>query len=170
MTAALPEGHNRRISGIADLSHGLTRICAILRSMRGLRQFMRTRSSGGLVAVCVAYSLAIQALMMSVGLGMSAAAAPGQAGYVLCGFTAGASAPAPWGDPQQPRPRPQCPFCFVAAQSAGHIATIYDGPAVPGYVGIPISAGLSDHFAARLFVPRFRRMVGDPRAPPSVSV
>jgi hypothetical protein len=133
---------------------------------------MRTRSSGGLVAVCVAYSLAIQALMMSVGLGMSAAAAPGDPGFFICGLAAGsgAHALAPRGDRQNPAPRPECPFCFVAAQSAGHIATTHDGPAVPAYVGILIPANLSDHFAARLFVPQFRRMVGDPRAPPSVSV
>ncbi len=131
---------------------------------------MRMRSSGGLVAVCVAYSLAIQALMMSVGLGMSAAAAPGDAGFFICGLAASPSAPAPHGDRQNPPSRPECPFCFVAAQSAGHIAAVHDGPAVPGYVGILMPAGLSDHFTARLFVPRFRRMVGDPRAPPALSV
>jgi hypothetical protein len=76
----------------------------------------------------------------------------------------------PRGDRQNPGPRPECPFCFVAAQSAGHIATMHDGPAVPSYVGIPIPAGLLDHFATGLFIPQFRRMVGDPRAPPSVSV
>lgn len=140
--------------------------------MRSLRRFIRTRSSGGLVAVCVAYSLAIQALMMSVGLGMSAAAAPGDAGFFICGLAAGpgAHAPVPRGDRQNPAPRPECPFCFVAAQSAGHIATMHDCPAVPGYVGIPIPAVLLDHVAAGLFIPQFRRMVGDPRAPPSVSV
>ncbi len=124
------------------------------------------------MAVCVAYSLAIQALMMSVGLGMSAAAAPGDAGFFICGLAAGpgAHAPVPRGDRQNPAPRPECPFCFVAAQSAGHIATMHDGPAVPGYVGIPIPAVLLDHVAAGLFIPQFRRMVGDPRAPPSVSV
>jgi hypothetical protein len=138
--------------------------------MRSLRRFIRTRSSGGLVAVCVAYSLAIQALMMSVGLGMSAAAAPGD--FFICGLAAGPGvhAPVPRGDRQNPAPRPECPFCFVAAQSAGHIATMHDGPAVPSYVGIPIPAGLLDHFATGLFIPQFRRMVGDPRAPPSVSV
>ncbi len=133
---------------------------------------MRTRSAGGLMAVCVAYLLAIQALMMSVGLGMSAVATPGEAGFFICGLAAGPSARAPvsHGDRQNPSPRPECPFCFVAAQSAGHIATVHNGPAVPGYVGIPIPAGHSGHYTARLFIPLFRRMVGDPRAPPFISI
>ena len=41
-----------------------------------LRQLVRSPSKGGFLAVYVAYSLAIQAMMASVGLGMSAGAAP----------------------------------------------------------------------------------------------
>ena len=130
---------------------------------------MRMRTSGGLLAVCVAYALAIQSLMASVGLGMSAAAAPDQAGFFICGLAAGVSAhaPAPSGDRQNPSPQPRCPFCFVAAQSAGHIAAMHDAPPVPRYAGIRMPGRLSGDVSAALFVPKFRRMVGDPRAPPS---
>jgi len=52
--------------------------------MKCLRQFVRLRSRGGLLTVFVAYSLAIQAVIASVGLGMSAGASPD--GFVLCSF------------------------------------------------------------------------------------
>jgi len=123
------------------------------------------------LAVCVAYSLAIQALMTSVGLGMSAGVAPGQAGFVLCSFASGeiAKAPAPDRDRQKPDPAPQCPFCFVAAQSAAHVANTGKAPTFPAYAVLPIGA-IPGAAGDGAFVPQFRHRHGEPRAPPAFSV
>ena len=133
--------------------------------MRSLRQFVRTQSRGGLLAVYVAYSLAIQAMMASVGLGMSVGAAPDQTGFVLCSFASHHSVPAP-NDRQGP---PQCPFCFVAAQSAGHAATAGEAPAFPAYAGAFIAA-LSQPPGEGTFLPQLRHRLGEPRAPPAFSI
>jgi len=122
------------------------------------------------LGLCVAYSLAIQALMASVGLGMSAAAASGHADDI-CNFAAGLNARAMGdGGGQKPAPQPQCPFCFVAAQSDGNVATTGDAPAFPAYAGVPMAYALSGHIGDGKFVPQFRRTAGDPRAPPPLSV
>jgi hypothetical protein len=139
----------------------------ILVLMKRLRQFVRTQSKGGLLAVCIAYSLAIQAMMASVGLGMSVAATPDQIGFVLCSFASHQTTPAP-DDRPTPIPVPQCPFCFVAAQSAGHVATAAEAPAFPAYAGLPIAV-VSDPIGDGTFVPQFRHRHGEPRAPPAVS-
>lgn len=118
------------------------------------------------MALSVAYSLAIQAMMASVGLGMSAGAAPDQLGFVLCSYVSHQSAPAP-GDRRAPTP--QCPFCFVAAQSAGHVATAGEAPVFPAYAGLLIAA-ISQPLVDGTFVPQLRRRQGEPRAPPSLSV
>jgi hypothetical protein len=115
------------------------------------------------LALSVAYSLAIQAMMASIGLGMSAGAAPDRLGFVLCSYASHQTAP---GDRQTPAP--QCPFCFVAAQSAGHFATTGDAPAFPAYAGLLIAA-LSQPLGEGTFVPLFHRQ-GEPRAPPATSV
>jgi hypothetical protein len=135
-------------------------------SMRRLRQFVRTRSRGGLLAVYVAYSLAIQSMMASVGLGMSAGASPDQIGSVLCSFALHRTAPAP---SDRQTPTPQCPFCFVAAQSAGHVATAGEAPAFPAYAGLLIAA-ISEPLGEGTFVPQSRHRHGEPRAPPALSV
>ena len=152
------------------------RVCSVLSYylMRRLRQFIWARSRGGLLAVSVAYSLAIQALMASVGLGMSAGAtgaAPDRAGFVLCSFASNqtANAPARDGDRQKPGPAPQCPFCFVASQSAAHVATVGEAPAFPAYAGL-LSAAISDPVGDRAFVSQSRHRHGEPRAPPAFSV
>ena len=142
--------------------------------VRRLRQFVRSRSRGGLLAVSVAYSLAIQALMASVGLGMSAGATgvtSDRAGFVLCSFASNqtANVPARDGDRQRPGPAPQCPFCFVALQSASHVATVGDAPAFPAYTGL-LSAAISDPVGDSAFVSQFRHRDGEPRAPPAFSV
>jgi hypothetical protein len=139
--------------------------------MQILRRFIRSRSSGGLLAVCVAYCLAIQALMASIGFGMSASVAPGGAGFVICSFAANPSARAraTTGD-RQNHPRPECPFCFVAAQTAGHVATVGNAPVFPAYSGTLIAGMVSDHLADNRFVPQFRHRLGEPRAPPAFSV
>jgi hypothetical protein len=141
-------------------------------AMLGARNFIWTRSLGGLLAVCVAYMLAIQALMASVGLGMSAALPSGQADFVVCSFAFGSShqVPVPNHDQNEPDHQPQCPFCFIAAQSAGHPATIGEVMAFPAYAGLFVAGRLHRRVAVQIFIPPFRRMVGDPRAPPSSSV
>jgi len=122
------------------------------------------------LAVCVAYSLAIQAMMASVGFGMSAGAAPDQAGFVFCSSASGQTAGAPaHGDEHKPGRVPQCPFCFIAAQSAGHAASAGEAPAFPAYAGLLIAAILQPLSSGK-FVPQFRHRYGEPRAPPAFSV
>ena len=118
------------------------------------------------MAVYLAYALAIQATMASVGLGMSAGGAPDQAGFILCSFASHHAAPVP-GDRQAPTP--QCPFCFVAAQSVGHVATMGEAPVFPAYAGLLIAAILHP-LSGGAYVPHFRHRLGEPRAPPAVSV
>jgi hypothetical protein len=136
--------------------------------MYGVRQLIRSSRSNRLLVLWIAYSLCVQAIMASVGLGMSAFAAPAPDGLVICSH-ASATTPAPAGERQNPSPTPCCPFCFVAAQSAGYIALDGKAPPVPVYAGLPI-APLPDRSGGAGFVPRFRRMVGAPRAPPAFSV
>jgi hypothetical protein len=139
--------------------------------MRRLRQFVRLRSRGGLLTVFIAYSLAIQAMMASVGLGMSTDASPDRAGFVLCSFAFHQTAHEPTqdGGRQKPSPVPQCPFCFVAAQSAGHIATMGEAPAFPAYAGT-LSAAILAPIGAGAFVFQLHHRNGEPRAPPAFSV
>jgi len=124
-------------------------------------------SRSGLLAVHVAYSHVIQATMASVGLGMSAGAAPNRVGFVLFSFASRQTVPAP-ADRQPPAPPPRCPFCFVAAQSAGHVATAGEPPPSPGYVGVPI-ASISTPISDGIFVPQLGHQHGEPRAPPALS-
>lgn len=133
-------------------------------SMFDLRQLRRFRRAGRLLAVCLAYALAVQAVVASVGTGMSAFAAPGQAGFVICGQV---SAPGP-GDRNPPSSVPQCPFCFVAAQTAGHFALAGAAPATPTYTVLAFAL-VADLISRPAVVPRFHRTVGDPRAPPAFS-
>ena len=140
--------------------------------MRGLRKLIRTRSAGGVVALCLAYALAIQAIMAGVGLGMSAAVASGSDSFVLCSssFAPSAHGPVTDGDRQNPIPQPQCPFCFIAAQSAGHIAMLDGVPAFQPYSGLTAAAELAFRFGGGRSIPRYRRAVGDPRGLPHASV
>jgi len=137
--------------------------------MKRLRQFVGSRSSGSLLAVFVAYSLAIQAMMASVGFGMSAGGSPD--GFVLCRFAfhQTANEPVRDGGRQKPNPAPQCAFCFVAAQSAGHVATTAETLALPAYAGL-VSAAILDPIGAGAFVFELHRGNGEPRAPPAFSV
>jgi len=135
--------------------------------MRRLRQFVRTQSRGDLLAVYLAYSLALQATMASIGLGMSVSTAPDRVGFVLCGVTSHRTAPAS-GDRHTPAPAPQCSFCFVAAQSTGHVATTGEAPAFPACACVPIAA-ISHPIGDGTFVSQFRHRNGEPRAPPAFS-
>jgi hypothetical protein len=117
----------------------------------------------------MAYLLAIQGLMASVGLGMSTLA--GQTGFIICGSVPAADVrtPASGHQDQSPKSVPQCPFCLIASQSAGHIAMTGDAPALPPYAGNLIAAivGGTDSDAIIL---QFRHTGGEARAPPSFSV
>jgi hypothetical protein len=144
------------------ITHGRT-ISVIVAMMSGLQQFIRSRRFCAVVAICLAYTLTIQALMGGVGVGMSAFASTGEAGFLICNHS-----PAPSGDPQKPSPLPQCPFCLLSAQTAGHLGLAGEAPTLPLYARSPIGAML-DHIGDELFVPLFRRTV-DPRGPPSFFV
>ena len=61
-------------------------------SMMSVRNLIHSRA-GRALALCVAYSLAIQALIASVGFGMSATAAPGYVDFVICSIASGSEAP-----------------------------------------------------------------------------
>jgi hypothetical protein len=154
---------NFRCRNSADFSPTGERYLLLLAMMSGLQQFIRSRRSGAVVAICLAYALAIQALVASVGLGMSAFALT-DVRLLFCNHS-----PAPSGDPQRPSPAPQCPFCFVAAQSAGHIATMGEAPTFPAYAGLS-SAAILDPIGAGAFVFQLRHGHGEPRAPPAFSV
>jgi len=123
--------------------------------------------TGRLLALAIAYSLAIQALMASVGLGMSAFAADAPAGLAICAH-ADAGPRTPAGD-RVSKPPPKCPFCFVASQSAGYIPLVAEAPPLPAYAG-RLLAPVSERIADRGHVFPFRRMAGSPRAPPRFSV
>lgn len=134
-----------------------------------VRKFIGRRRWGALLSISVAYALAIQALLASVGLGMSAVSASGQGDLVLC-LHAPDSQPAIPDDRKLPNPQPQCPFCFAAAQSSLGVAAPSGAPPVPAHVGLRLSSRLAVANGDRAFVPHFRRTVGDPRAPPGFSV
>ena len=138
--------------------------------MFGLLQFIGSRRLGAVVAICVAYSLAIQAIMASVGLSMSVGVAD-RAEFVLCGLSSNRPADPPAGndDRQKPGPAPQCPFCVVAAETFGHVVIVGEPSAFPAYTGL-LSAAISDPVDDRAFVSQFRHSVGEPRAPPTLSV
>lgn len=123
---------------------------------------------GGLFVVTLAYALAIQALMMSVGLGMSAFAAPAQGGFVICSHIS-ADLPAGGREGQKPKPAPQCPFCFMAAYSAGNLALTGETPILPAYAGLPAALAVG-HFSEAPLIAQRHRTVGAPRAPPAFSV
>jgi hypothetical protein len=124
------------------------------------------------LAICVAYLLAIHGFVATVGLGMSAAAdQPDWSGHVLCSlvFNKTANAPARENDGHKPSRAPQCPFCFVAAQSAGYIAIAGETPTFPSYASLS-STAISDPVGDGIFVPQLRHRHGEPRAPPTFSV
>lgn len=138
--------------------------------MRGLRRFIRNRSRGGALALLTAYALAVQALMASVGSGMSAAAMPNGNDLALCSHSGVAQIPNDRRSPGQPLPRPDCPFCFVAAQSAGHVATVGGEPAVPAYAATQFTAALYAAQGDQTRLHNDRHRPGEPRAPPALSV
>jgi hypothetical protein len=134
--------------------------------MKRLRQLIRPRRSGAAIALCLAYLLAIQGLLASVGLGMSMV--PGQTGFIICGSVPAADVRMPASGHQDQSPK-SCPFCFIASQSAGHVALAGDAPALLPYAGkfVAVVSGSTGNDAIIL---KFRRTEGEARAPPSFSV
>jgi len=137
----------------------------MLATMFGFQHLRRSRSTR-VAAICLAYALAVQAVIAGIGAGMSAFAASDKAGFLICSQN---SAPAPGsaGDRQKPSP-PSCPFCFVAAQTAAHAALAGAVPAVPAYAALSLVADQGP-VERDAYVPRFQRTTGDPRAPPVFS-
>ena len=140
--------------------------------MVGIRRFIRARWLGRLLAVALAYLLAIEALIASVGMGMSAVAAPGQPEFVICSSVAGHAlvAPSDSSDRSKSGHQSQCPFCFLAAQSAVNLATIGDGFASPAYAEIQLTSLRYCTYSGEIPGPTFYRTTGDPRGPPHFSV
>jgi hypothetical protein len=138
--------------------------------MAGMRALIRTRRSGGLLAAFVACLPGFQALIASIGLGMSAASPFGQPDFEICSAVPAHSLDARRGNDTDHRGhRPQCPFCFVA-QCADHPAKVGDAKAFPAFAGQGIDA---PHYAGaedRAFAYRLHRTTGDPRGPPPFSV
>lgn len=135
--------------------------------MAGLRRLIRVRWSGRFLAVGLVYLLASEALIASIGMGMSAVAAPGQPEFAICSSVAGHSQVAPPDSSNRNKSghQSQCPFCFLAAQSAVHLATISSGFACPAYAELQVT-GLRYRTYNRLPAPTFYRTTGDPRGPP----
>ena len=147
--------------------HSNTDLCYVS-IMAGMRALIRTRWSGGLLAASVACLLALQALIASIGLGMSAASPFRQPVFEVCSAMAADSLDGPVrNDADPPGHRPQCPFCFVAGQYTGHPAMNGDAKALPAFarrdVDAPPYAGAED----RAFANRLHRTTGNPRDPPS---
>ena len=140
---------------------------AIYWQMFGLRRFIHGRRLSTLLAIGLAYAFAVQALMASVGLGMSAFAAPDRDGLVICSHIP-APPQLPGGEGQKPGSAPQCPFCFVAAHS-GNLGLAGETLALPTYAGLFFAVEL-DHSGEPGFIAQHRRTVGAPRAPPAFSV
>lgn len=135
--------------------------------MPGMRTRIQSRCSGRLLTVCLACLLAVQALIASVGLGMSAASPFGQPAFDICSAAAADGANAPARDDND---KPQCPFCFVAAQSAGHLATAAHVKAYPAFAVREVAAPAYADTSRDAVPGRLHRTTGDPRGPPSYSV
>jgi hypothetical protein len=138
-----------------------------LRPMQSMRRLIGERR-GALLAIALGYALAVQALMTCIGMGMSEFAVPAQSGLVICGHIS-ADLPPRDSDGQKRNSAPQCPFCFVAAYSAGNLALSGETPILPVYAGLP-SALAAQHFSEPLLIGQRHRTVGFPRAPPSFSI
>src|SRR3974390_2320453 len=111
--------------------------------MTGLRRLIQARWSGRLLAVGLACLLAIDALVAGIGTGMSAVADPGQAEFAICSSVAdhGLVAPSSNDEGNKSDQQIQCPYCFLAAQSADHLATTGDASTYPAYAD-PYVTGL----------------------------
>jgi len=140
--------------------------------MAGMRGLICTRWSGGLLAASVATLLAFQALIASVGLGMSASSLFGQPVFDICsgGAKTGQQEPGRNDGTDQSRHPPPCPFCFVAAQCASHPAMAGDVKDIPAFSGRDLAAPPYVSINHRVVYGRPLRTTGNPRGPPSFPV
>jgi hypothetical protein len=136
------------------------------------RQANRSRRRRRIMAMLLVYALALQGLIAGIGLGMSAASAADHIDLVLCSpLTDAVIAALPSGGGQDKNDhRPQCPFCFVAAQSAGFVTTPGDAAVVPVGAVRNVSRLRYGIAGRRIVASSLRRSNGNPRAPPRFSV
>lgn len=137
--------------------------------MQHFRRFIDTRRSSIALALYLSYALAIQAVLGSVGLGMSAGF--GSTEFSICNHVLGGDerSPATGGDGQNQNSVPACPFCFLAAQWTATAATTADAPVLPAYprwfiVAIPSWIDAAAH------LPEDRHSSSEARAPPQFSI
>ena len=140
--------------------------------MAGLRRLIQARWSGRLLAVGLAYLLAIEALVAGIGTGMSAVADPGQAEFAICSSVAdhGPVAPSSNDEGNKSDQQSQCPYCFLAAQSSDHLATTGDASTSPVYADLHVTGLHYGTYDGGILVPSLYRTSGDPRGPPHFSV
>jgi hypothetical protein len=140
--------------------------------MAGLRRLIRARWWGRFLAVGLTYLLASEALIASIGMGMSAVAAPGQPEVAICSSVTGHgfAKPSDSGNRNGSGHQPQCPFCFLAAQSAVHLATISGGLASPAYAELQAIRFRYGNYDGGFPTRTLYRTTGDPRGPPHTSV
>ena len=107
--------------------------------------------------------------MASIGIGMSALGTPESAGFAICSHTSTGAPTADNGGGQKPNSAPECPFCYLAAQCAGHMALTGHAVALPAYTAV-LGVRLAHPVGDSAFVPQLRRLAGGQRAPPNFSV
>ncbi|MGO9135016.1 MAG: DUF2946 family protein [Methylovirgula sp.] len=127
--------------------------------------------SDGLLAAGIACLLFIQALIMSVGLGMGGSASHLSETFVICSASSlNGGVSTAKDEPRRPSQHPHCPFCFVAEQSDGQIATAVDTPRFLAHVTFNSADAIYARLIDRILVLPLRRRVSDPRAPPKLFV
>jgi hypothetical protein len=137
-----------------------------------MRRLIRTRWSGGFLAAGVASLLAFQALIASDGLGMSAASPFGPPVLDICSGAAKTGKEELAGnDRTDPfRHPPQCPFCFVAAECAGHPVMAGDVKDLPAFAGRDVAAPPYVSTSQRVVHSRLLHATDNPCGPPSFPV
>jgi hypothetical protein len=138
--------------------------------MSYFRRIIGARRSSAVLALCISYALAIQAVLASVGLGMSVVA-PDPLGFSICSHVSGVDdqSQAAGRHGQDRKSAPECPFCYVAAQSIGHFATATGALSLSAHPGLLVSI-ISSQIIADIVLPEFRGTDGEARAPPQFSV
>jgi len=159
------------IGAVAILMRTTDHFCASFQRMAGLRTLVRTRWFGRLLTVGVAYLLVAEAFIASVGIGMSAESALALPEFAICSSVMDEGLVAPSDNEQNKSGhQSQCPFCFVAAQSDVHLATIGDTLASPAYAEFQIAGLLYGAYNCATDIRCFYRTSGAPRGPPQFSV
>ncbi len=124
---------------------------------------------GRLLAAGLAYVLFVQAFMISIGLGMSGGAEAGGKFVICSAANATLTAPPAYDKSKRPSPHPHCPFCFVAAQSAGQTATVGQFAGLT-HVTFDSRDATYRGFVDRMFKLPLPHRTCDPRGPPQFSV